>query len=311
MLFVGSTKSISKPDAETVFVRQWVDAPARGAGQAVAQSRHPHPAAPVQLRPLGARRISAVSRTSRSSRVTRPIPVNEADRADYFDSLFHSAAVVGINTSAMIEAAIVGRTVHTLLDPVFSGTQEGTLHFRYLLPANGGFLHVAHSLDEHVAAAGGHARRSERRRAAARRLRSSLRPAARADDGGNAAAGRRARGARQARPSRVRARMPALRCTLLRAMLFLAGLVSAYRRPGSTAEGRPGTCASAGGETDVSAMRQAPRAVGGGPQTLTSHEHRFRVAVRSRPSAAARGSPRFATPPGTARTSRRATVSCS
>ena len=32
-------------------------------------------------------------------------------RADFFDSLFHSAAVVGINTSALIEAAILGKSV--------------------------------------------------------------------------------------------------------------------------------------------------------------------------------------------------------
>ena len=69
-------------------------------------------------------------------------------RADFFDSLSHSAAVVGINTTAMIEAAIVGKSVLTVLSPEFA--QESTLHFDYLLEENGGFLHVAGSLDEHV-----------------------------------------------------------------------------------------------------------------------------------------------------------------
>jgi hypothetical protein len=49
----------------------------------------------------------------------------------------------------MIEGAILGRPVLSLLTPEFAGTQEGTLHFHYLLPENGGFLRVAHSLDEH------------------------------------------------------------------------------------------------------------------------------------------------------------------
>jgi hypothetical protein len=71
-------------------------------------------------------------------------------RSDYFHSLAHSAAVVGINTSALIESAILGKSVYTVLAPEFRGTQTGTLHFHYLLYENGGFLHVAESLDDHV-----------------------------------------------------------------------------------------------------------------------------------------------------------------
>ena len=74
--------------------------------------------------------------------------VTEAARADFFDSLAHSAAVVGINTTAMIEAAIVGKSVLTVLNAEFA--QESTLHFDYLLEENGGFLHVADSLPGHV-----------------------------------------------------------------------------------------------------------------------------------------------------------------
>ena len=65
-------------------------------------------------------------------------------------SLFYSAAIVGINTSAMIEAAILERPVLSLLTPDFAGTQAGTVHFRYLLPENGGFLRVAASFAEHI-----------------------------------------------------------------------------------------------------------------------------------------------------------------
>jgi hypothetical protein len=77
-------------------------------------------------------------------------PVDESSRAGFFDSLFHCAAVVGINTSAMIEASIVGRPVFAIADPQFAGSQDGTLHYRHLLPEHGGFLQVAASLDEHV-----------------------------------------------------------------------------------------------------------------------------------------------------------------
>src|SRR5690606_5766746 len=50
-----------------------------------------------------------------------------------FDTLYHSAAVVGLNTSAQLEAGIVGRPVLTILAPEFTGGQAGTLHFHYLL----------------------------------------------------------------------------------------------------------------------------------------------------------------------------------
>jgi hypothetical protein len=77
-------------------------------------------------------------------------PIDAQSRADYFDSLYHSAAVVGINTSAFIEAGIVGRPVHTIIVPEMESNQTGTVHFNYLLNAGGGLLEVAHSFDEHV-----------------------------------------------------------------------------------------------------------------------------------------------------------------
>jgi hypothetical protein len=51
----------------------------------------------------------------------------------------------------MVEATILGKPVLTVLDPSFGDTQEGTLHFRYLLPEHGGFLEVAENLEHHVA----------------------------------------------------------------------------------------------------------------------------------------------------------------
>ena len=78
-------------------------------------------------------------------------PVDAEAKDDYFDSLYYSAAVVGINTSAFIEAAVVGKPVLTVLLPEISDdNQEGTLHFHYLLDVNGGLLRASRSLDEHV-----------------------------------------------------------------------------------------------------------------------------------------------------------------
>jgi len=64
--------------------------------------------------------------------------------------MYHAAAVVGLNTSAMIESAILGRPVHTVLLPEFHDNQEGTLHFHYLLDGPNALLRATRSLDDHA-----------------------------------------------------------------------------------------------------------------------------------------------------------------
>jgi hypothetical protein len=71
-------------------------------------------------------------------------------REDFMDSMLHAAAVVGVNTTAMIESGVLGKSVHTVLDAQFRDTQGGTLHFAHLCSVNGGLLHVADALPEHV-----------------------------------------------------------------------------------------------------------------------------------------------------------------
>jgi hypothetical protein len=78
-------------------------------------------------------------------------PIATDSRQNYFDSIHHSSAVVGINTSAQIESAIVGRPVHTVLDDEFRDTQQGTLHFQYLRAEEFGHLYVGRTMDEHLA----------------------------------------------------------------------------------------------------------------------------------------------------------------
>jgi hypothetical protein len=58
--------------------------------------------------------------------------------------------VVGLNTSAEIEAAILDKPVLTVKAGAFAPGQEGQLHFRYLLQEHGGFVHTAASFDQHV-----------------------------------------------------------------------------------------------------------------------------------------------------------------
>ena len=146
VLWVGSTASISHPDTELQFVRRWIEALRREPElRQVGILIRPHPYNVGHWRTVTFDDLPDVAIYPRGSN-----PVNESDRQDYFDSLYHCEAVVGVNTTAMIEAAIVGRTVHSVLADEFKDTQGGTLHFRYLLAENGGFLRVAHSMGEHA-----------------------------------------------------------------------------------------------------------------------------------------------------------------
>jgi hypothetical protein len=147
VLYVCSSHFIA-PD-EVGFVRRWAEALRDSADSRVRDVQvlvRPHPQNAAQWREADLSNLGGVAVYPRSGAFV----TDETSRADFFDSLFHSAAVIGVNTSAMVEAAIVGKSVYTILAEEFSGTQEGTLHFRYLLHENGGFLRVARTLDDHV-----------------------------------------------------------------------------------------------------------------------------------------------------------------
>jgi hypothetical protein len=225
VLFVGSTASISAPEAEVGFVRRWIEALRRvpalaGVGVLV----RPHPYNAVHWRDTDLTTLPGVEVYPRSAN-----PVNEADRQDYFDSLFHSEAVVGVNTTAMIEAAIVGRAVHAVLADEFQDTQGGTLHFRYLLSENGGFLRVAKSLPEHAAQLEETlANPGVGREACERFVRTFIRPHGMDVQATPVLVSALERLAASGPRPVVR---PALATYPLRALLWLCGLIAVYRSP--------------------------------------------------------------------------------
>lgn len=149
ILYTASSIFIARSELEVPFVRKWLaalratDAP--GLRDAAVLVR-PHPFNSEAWETADLSDLGPVSIWPRA----RYTPASERSRDAFFDSLYYSSAVVGINTSAMIEAAILRKPVLSLLTPEFARTQEGTLHFHYLLPENGGFLRVASSIDRHV-----------------------------------------------------------------------------------------------------------------------------------------------------------------
>jgi hypothetical protein len=138
---------------EVSFVRRWMCAIRGAADPRVAGCGilvRPHPAHPepwqgVTLSDVEARSGGESGRTTLWSDEVKM----QADPGLY-DSLHHAAAVVGLNTSAMIEAGILGKPVYTINADEFAGGQEQTLHFHYLLARNGGLVEIASVMEEHL-----------------------------------------------------------------------------------------------------------------------------------------------------------------
>jgi hypothetical protein len=146
VVYLCSSKFVA-PD-ELAFVRGWIEG-LRARGGVFAEAGFL-----VRPYPDTARRWIGIDLDGPQVRVWPRFgeaPHDEASRRNYFDSIFHAAAVVGINTTAQIESAIVGRPVHTLLAEEFRDTQQGTLHFHYLKADEFGLLHVGRTFEEHAA----------------------------------------------------------------------------------------------------------------------------------------------------------------
>ena len=145
LLWVCSALLRTSP-MEARFVRRWIAA-VRGSSDPVLRSIpilvRPHPARMLEWSSVSLDDFTDVSLWGAN-------PVDEDSSNDYFDSLYHCAAIAGLNTSAFLEGAIVGRPVYTVLLPEFHESQEGTLHFPYLLEVAGGLLYAARDMNSHL-----------------------------------------------------------------------------------------------------------------------------------------------------------------
>jgi hypothetical protein len=150
ILYVGSSPHIAP--AEERWIVRWA-ARIRAAGSAdVARASvlvRPHPHNPLDTDRAALRRLECLPGVAVHPR-RNDVRVTDPAHQEYYDAIYHSAAVVGVNTSAMIEAAIVGRGVHVLLSKHLRDGQEGRPHFDYLVSAGGGLLRTARTIPDHV-----------------------------------------------------------------------------------------------------------------------------------------------------------------
>jgi hypothetical protein len=147
LLYVCSSRFIAPREVE--FVREWL--------RRLRASPHPEIATAgvvVRPHPQHAPQWEQDGDLDDDAAVLWPqggvAPISDQAKADYYDTLHHCRAVIGINTSAQVEAAILRRPVYTLLHERFQHTQDGTLHFSHLTgTAEAGVVTTAHSWDEH------------------------------------------------------------------------------------------------------------------------------------------------------------------
>jgi len=141
VLYLGSSQLTGPNEME--LIRQWADSFRASDDQTVRECSllvRPHPALRASWTSVDMSDVGNIAVSLEASR--------GADQ-ELFDSLYHAHAAVGLNTSAMLEAAIVGRPVHTLLIPGFDEGQVGTIHFQYLVEAYGGLATIARDFGEH------------------------------------------------------------------------------------------------------------------------------------------------------------------
>ena len=145
VLYVHSALSPTPEPPEPQFVREWIaalrassDARLRDLGVLV----RPHPERLHEWADVSLDGMANVAFHGRN-------PIDAQAKADYFDALYHSAAVVGLVTSAFLEAAVVGRPVLTVERPEYRMHQEEMPHFRYLQTVEGGVLRSANSFAHH------------------------------------------------------------------------------------------------------------------------------------------------------------------
>lgn len=146
ILYLGSAKFVSPHEPE--FVTAWSAALRSSGDERIREANllvRPHPQA-VETKawtdwrpPVG---------------IFVPPRVVRTRAQDLLDQVSASDAVVALNTSASIEAAILGKPVLTIRAGEMAPGQEGQLNVAYLLEENGGFVQAAANMDEHVAQLG-------------------------------------------------------------------------------------------------------------------------------------------------------------
>jgi hypothetical protein len=144
VLYVGSSGTVCRDEPR--LADAWLDAVRSASDAALCQAN-------VLVRPYPATKVK--ERWTTWTPQHRRVALERSPEFDgyqgLYDHLHHAAAVVGLNTSAQIEASVLEKPVYTFSAGEIAPGQEQTLHFQYLLPDHGGAVRYAANLEEHTA----------------------------------------------------------------------------------------------------------------------------------------------------------------
>ena len=147
ILYACSSPFIAEREREAVFA--WLRALRSSAESRVATAN-----VVIRPHPLNSAQWDAVPPADLRGAVIFPPrgtdPVDESARNDYFDSIAHADAVVGVNTSALLEAVMLDRPALAFPGTTFRSTQEELPHFR-LLVGDPGAVSTSRLMREHLA----------------------------------------------------------------------------------------------------------------------------------------------------------------
>jgi hypothetical protein len=150
--FILYACSALTPEApyEAEFVRRWIDQ-LRASEDPVVRSAsiliRPHPQRLAEWKTIDLSGLPGVT-------LYGSHPLDERSKEDYFDSLYHASAMVGLLTSVYLEASILGLPMHTIVLPEFVDRQSSLYHFSYLFSVGGGIVQSADTLTDHCAQLG-------------------------------------------------------------------------------------------------------------------------------------------------------------
>jgi len=145
LVYVCSVLSRPAPP-EAPFILAWIRA-LRGSGIPTLRQAgiliRPHPERLVEWDHVSFADLGPVALRGRN-------PIDPDAKGEYFNTLHFATAVVGIVTSAFVEAAVVGCPSLAIEQPEFREHQDGAPHYHYLRDPVTGLLLTATDLEAHV-----------------------------------------------------------------------------------------------------------------------------------------------------------------
>ena len=161
LLYVCSSRFVS--DGELAFIQRWLGELRCSHSEALRNCNvvvRPHPDIPLLPADFRMPRHRWPAAPDLGARTARPfddaravvLQTDLTTAQGLYESIVHSDAVIGLNTTAELEAGILARPVFTIVadDQAVDG-QSSTIHFHYLTKEQGGFVSSARSFADHVA----------------------------------------------------------------------------------------------------------------------------------------------------------------